>query len=262
MLNFEKTRFRYDPFPIGFAQDVVPEPLYGALTDSFPDASAMLLRESLGRKYLLTDLDGDAYYRAVTASKPWRTFFDYVKSRAFVDQMLNVLCAVKIDLGLKGVPIVADNPLVGPRPRLGERIVRRLKTLMPAYRHGHLTSRFEFSVLPGDGGSHYPHTDTPDKVISLVLPMVRRDDWDPAWGGGTAVCKPRDVTDNFNHVNRYLKFDDVEVLEAFPFAPNSCVIFVKTFNSLHAVLPCAAGASRARKSVTISIYHSGRYPRS
>src|SRR2546429_9965700 len=109
MLNLEKVRFRYDPFPIGFAQDVVPAPLYHALTEGFPDASAMLLQQSLGRKYLLTELDGDAYFRGVTSSPAWRTFLDYGRSRAFVDQVLNLLVAAKIVRGLKGAPIVDDN---------------------------------------------------------------------------------------------------------------------------------------------------------
>jgi len=42
---------------------------------------------------------------------------------------------------------------------------------------GHLTSRFEFSALKGEGGSHLPHTDAPRKVISLVLSMMRDGEW-------------------------------------------------------------------------------------
>ena len=36
-----------------------------------------------------------------------------------------------------------------------------------------LSARFEFSMLPADGGSVTPHTDNPDKIITMVVSMAR-----------------------------------------------------------------------------------------
>ena len=35
-----------------------------------------------------------------------------------------------------------------------------------------LSARFEFSQLPVDGGAVLPHTDSPSKIVSFVIPLV------------------------------------------------------------------------------------------
>ena len=58
----------------------------------------------------------------------------------------------------------------------------------------------------------------------------------------------------FNRVNRYLDFEDVDEVKTFPFLPNQALIFVKTFNSWHAVMPMTAPRDdKLRKTITINI---------
>jgi len=90
-------------------------------------------------------------------------------------------------------------------------------------------------------------------VISLVISMMKPGEWDPAWGGGTAVCKPLDMRKSFNYLNQYMPFEDVEVVETYPFLPNGCVLFVKTFNSWHTVMPYQAPPEMVRKSIVVNI---------
>lgn len=117
-----------------------------------------------------------------------------------------------------------------------------------------MRGRFEFAMMPADGGCILPHTDLPEKVISLVLPVIRDGEWNPAFGGGTAVVRPKDLSRNFNYVDRYMGFDEVETLSTFPFEPNQCVVFIKTFNSWHAVHPMRGVGSKAmRKTLTVRI---------
>ena len=53
-------------------------------------------------------------------------------------------------------------------------------------------------------------------------------------------------------------WDKIEVVETVPFVPNQCMIFVKTFNSLHSVKPMRGKGSEAlRKSVTIVLESDG-----
>jgi hypothetical protein len=67
------------------------------------------------------------------------------------------------------------------------------------------------------------------------------------------VVWPKDEKKTFNYLNDYLGFEEVDVLEEFKFLPNSCVIFVKTFNSWHAVMPIRAPENVIRKSLVINI---------
>lgn len=256
LLNFESSEFRYDPYPIGFARHVLPTDLYQELVESYPELHQLIKREGLGNKYLLSEHDGRAFRDFVAGRPAWREFYRYIKSPRFVRFMLEYLLRTNVDLALEGIPFEENNLLKSRMHRMSTKASRLIRQLATFWRSGqmYLTSHFEFGAFPGNGGSQYPHTDTPRKVISLVLSMVKEGEWDPDWGGGTAIVRPKDPKQNYNFVNRYLGFDDVDVIDAFPFAPNCCVIFVKTFNSWHAVMPIRASASEAiRKTVVINV---------
>ena len=77
---------------------------------------------------------------------------------------------------------------------------------------GSLRSRFEFSMLPADGGQVIPHTDSPGKVITLVLSMLADGEWEPSVGGGTDVNVPRRSALMFNRMNEKAGFEDVDVV--------------------------------------------------
>ena len=51
--------------------------------------------------------------------------------------------------------------------------------------------------------------------------------------------------------------DEVEKLRTFAFLPNQCVIFVKTFNSLHGVPPMTGPPGVMRRTLTINIERAG-----
>jgi hypothetical protein len=117
-----------------------------------------------------------------------------------------------------------------------------------------LHTRFEFSVLKGDGGEVAPHTDTPKKIITLVLSMIREGEWDTRFGGGLQINRATDNAYAFNWSNRIVPWEKVELVDTIPFVPNQCIIFVKTFNSLHSVRNMTQhGSSALRKTVTIVI---------
>ena len=66
--------------------------------------------------------------------------------------------------------------------------------------------------------------------------------------------RPKDIRNNYNYKNNYLEFDDVQTVSTFEYVPNNCVIFIKTFNSLHGVRPMKANdPSLMRKTLTINI---------
>ena len=115
-------------------------------------------------------------------------------------------------------------------------------------------ARFEFSAMPITGGNILPHTDSIRKSVTLVVPILHQDEWDESWGGGTSIVRPKDPTRLFNRTNAYMDFDEVETVKTFPFVPNQCLIFVKTYNSWHAVWPMTGSdKSILRRTLTINI---------
>ncbi|MGN6720494.1 MAG: hypothetical protein ACTHLX_24275 [Candidatus Binatia bacterium] len=109
-------------------------------------------------------------------------------------------------------------------------------------------------MFKADGGEVAPHTDTPKKIITLVLSMIREGEWDTRFGGALQINRATDNAYAFNLNNRIVPWDKVEVVDIISFVPNQCIIFVKTFNSLHSVRKMTQHDSSAlRKTVTITI---------
>jgi hypothetical protein len=174
----------------------------------------------------------------------WRKFYEWVKSDAFVYGIMDMLREHHIDLGYT---------YISPSRRL----TRRLKDLVkgrPSRQLPPLKSRFEFSALPADGGNLTPHTDAPTKIVTLIVSMAEEGEWNPAFGGGTDVNRPRDTRYMYNYYNELASFEDMEVLHTYPFQPNQVIVFVKTFNSWHSVRPMTGtGSKHLRKTLTINI---------
>jgi hypothetical protein len=251
-LRYRDAQFVYDPYPIGTIAQVFLPQTYAQLVDAWPAQELFQFKANLGNKYSLSEVNNPERYHAFLKSSPhWLGFYKHVKSQAFVDGVLDMLCNHHIDLGLRGRRVSALNQSSSWDERL-RAIPDKLSRLRRA--ESSLSVRFEFSMMPADGGSIKPHTDAPQKLITIVLSMVRPGEWNPAHGGGTSMLRPKDVTRSFNHLNKQASFDDMEIIHTFEFLPNQCLIFVKTFNSWHSVSPMTgAGANAMRKTLTINI---------
>jgi hypothetical protein len=248
MLNFSAARVRYEPYPLVVLRPAVAPDLYDELCNTYPDTSLFGTHPKYDHKLSLSEkfMKGN-YNTFIERTRPWKEFHGWLKSEEFIRATLGFLESVGIDLD------VAKSFEPVPK-RIGRALGamvkdRRLPSLPPRLR-----SRFEFSVLEADGGEVAPHTDTPKKIVTLVLSMVKKGEWDPAIGGGLDVNRSLDPRYAFNWNNRSVPWESVEVLETIPFVPNQCIVFVKTFNSLHSVRPMRQKGFRAlRKSVTIVI---------
>ena len=242
-IDFGHLKFRYEPFPIGLASNIFADDVYDALVAAYPSRETFE-RARAGVKYVLSDrINGREYFRFLRATPIWREFYDCVTSDAFIAMVLEQLAANHIRLGYvqRAAPLSYLRHLAyGIAGRVDHRCSLR--------------SRFEFSMLPADGGSVTPHTDSPGKVITLVLPMIAAGEWRDEIGGGTDVNRPKSERLMFNDMNEKAEFDELEVVDTFPFHPNQAVVFIRTYNSWHSVRPMtAAGSKLMRKSVTINI---------
>jgi hypothetical protein len=250
MLDFSRLKLRYEPYPIGIAKNVFDDRVYGQLVASYPKTEQFKYMPDLGRKYSLSEVNNPERYRQFLADNPvWKEFHDWVKSRDFLRKVFKALDEGGVPLGL--THYASDRFLQRQR---GKYLEFRSLAGMFSY----LSARFEFSAMPADGGSILPHTDAPNKLVTLVISMCGRGEWDPSFRGGTAIVRPHDARKYFNVQNNYLGFDDVETLATWEFEPNQCIVFVKTFNSWHAVDPMPGPEGLLRKTLTINIERKWR----
>ena len=245
MFSYDHLQFRYEPFPIGIAKPALAADLYRELVNSYPPTELFAYLPKVGHKYSLSEkYNGAAYARFIKSSAPWRELHAWIKSDAFIPAVMAALKARHIDLGQK--------PLSGAKRAL--KTVRNLARGRRRPLPPRLGTRFEFSMLPADGGYIMPHTDSPSKIVTLIVSMTGEGEWNPAFGGGTDVNRPKEARLAFNRMNTQADFDEMDVLDTFEFTPNQVVLFVKTFNSWHSVRPMTAtGSPLMRKTLTINI---------
>jgi hypothetical protein len=248
MLKYDQIKFDYEPYPIGIARPVLDADFYRDLVESFPPAEIFEFKADKGGKYSLSQVNNAREYAGfIKSSPPWQKFYDYIKSREFIETALEMLKQHDIDLGFP-----APSPLEQTYMKL-----RALKRGNPIPHFASLKARFEFSAMPSAGGNILPHTDNPKKIITMVIPMLRAAEWDESWGGGTTVVWPIEKNKIFNRMNSYLEFDEVRPLKTYPFEPNQCLVFVKTNNSWHAVWPMTGSDPTVlRRTLTINIESS------
>jgi len=245
MLSFEHISFDYEPYPIGIARPALDSVAYADMVANFPDFTAMDERARLGLKFDLSERRNRRLYDDFVNTHPvWRELRTYVQKGPFIDDTLATLQSHRLDLGIRNASFL-DRIQLG----LKNLIKRRPLPAIPT-----LTARFDFSAMPVTGGHIRPHTDTPEKIVTMVVPILEDGEWDPSYGGGTSVVLPKDRTALFNQVNSYLDFDEVEELRTYAFEPNQALVFIKTFNSWHAVWPMTGNdPNKLRRSLTINI---------
>jgi hypothetical protein len=249
LFSYDHLRFRYEPFPIGIAKPTLAEDLYRELVASYPPRELFAYLPKVGHKYSLSEKsNGAAYAEFIRSHAAWRELHGWIKSDRFIPTVMDALKAHHIDLGHK--------PLSDAKRAL--KTVRNLARGRSRPLPPRLGTRFEFSMLPADGGYIMPHTDSPSKIVTLIVSMAGEDEWNPTFGGGTDVNRPKDARLAFNRMNAQAAFDEMEVLDTFEFTPNQVVVFVKTFNSWHSVQPMTgAGSPLMRRTLTINIEAAG-----
>lgn len=240
-LDLGRADFRYEPYPIGIIRNIFEPSLYRRLVDTFPPVELFHFMHQHGDKWSLSEVNNvDLYNKFLRSNPDWGQLYKEVKSPDFINKVLEALIQSKIDLGL------TTNSGRGLLSSLRNRLSGRKS-------QGTLRARFEFSMMRADGGHILPHTDSPQKHITLVVSMVHPNGWSQDWGGGTDLMRPLDSSNNFNLLNRYLRFDEVDTIGTMPYEPNQCVIFIKTFNSLHAVRPMTGPQNVMRRTLTVNI---------
>ena len=173
---------RYEPFPIGVARPIMDDAAYRQYLERYPPPELFEFIPKVGNKYCLSEkYNPKSYSDWIRQHACWTEFHRWVKSPDFVFGVLDELSRRSVDLGFK-------------RRSVGQQLKRRVRNLLSGrwwQGEERLSARFEFSMLPAAGGSVTPHTDNPDKIVTMVVSMARPGEWDPGYGGGTEVNRHR-----------------------------------------------------------------------
>lgn len=241
--NLNNAEFVYEPYPICYIPNFLDADVYAELAETYPDRGLFVETKNIGNKYSLSELNNpDKYYDFLDRTPCWKRVYECIKSPEFVTEIAEFLKERNIDLRLDKFKYTRSL-----RYRRRGPIRRAFDTTL-------LRSRFEFSAMSANQGNILPHTDAPTKVITLVVSFIKDGEWNAdAWGGGTSLVMPTDRTRIYNQFNKYMDFDEVDVVKTFPFNPNQCVLFVKTYNSWHSVQPMTGPEEALRKTLTVNI---------
>jgi hypothetical protein len=211
------------PYPVGSATAVLQD--FKPLADAFPPERLFRTLGGGYKKLSLSERNNADHYRAFLASSPaWHRFHAHIKHEFIADALTRLV----------GLGALAESALVGHT----------------------FTARFEFSSLPADGGVLRPHTDIPSKIVTVVIGMDRPSEWDPAWGGGTDILRPRDP--HATLLDYQAPLSAFDVVHTFAHESNEAVVFVKTEDSWHSVGPIAGPAGHYRRTLTINIERGDR----
>ena len=191
MFRFNDAEFLYEPYPIGLIRPVADDDVYRQLVEDYPPIDLFMHLPKVGHKYVLSEkFNADNYHRFIRQSPVWRSLHAWIKSEEFITAVDAMLRENRIDVGL---PRRSFSPVKKWRRALRDLRRARFPRIPPGLR-----ARFEFSMLPADGGYILPHTDTPKKIITLVISSMKPGEWDPAFGGGTEVNRAK-RTATLNH---------------------------------------------------------------
>ena len=252
MIRFDHLHIDYRPYPIGLIKPAFADDVYRELSETFPGPDIVPAfhwnADGEPSKYSLSEKSEPAVLRKFLAThRIWATLFEYLKSQEFIYATLAALRDSRIDLML---PSQRATSILGKAKKCADDLLRGHWPIP----HRRLRTNIEFSLMPANNGYIRPHSDAPAKLITLVISMANGSEWKHEFGGGTEVVEPLDPSQDYNLENRSLDFDQVNTIRVYEYQANQCVLFVKTFNSWHAVRPMNAGGDAPmRKTLTVNI---------
>lgn len=255
MFNFSEPTVEYKPFPIVIFRNFLRYDVYEQLVSSFPAIDNLGFKKDQGRKFTLSLKDDPAEFKAFLSQHPlWDRFAASVTSKDTTRELIVNLDKLGFDLGIE------TKESTGLIESFKSRVRNYLGTFSNLTRNRlvigtrPVSSKFEFSALPANGGFLLPHTDAPEKLATFVLPMVAEGDWETDWGGGTDIYTTKKPELSFNRTNRQRNFSDVHILETYDFLPNQALLFVRTDTSWHGVSPIRGPEGIFRRSITWNLY--------
>jgi hypothetical protein len=241
LLSRRLDEIRTDPFCFFRIDDYLPEDLYRALRESFPDGS-MRADDDSGKLGFRSSAEANDFDDFCEQHPAWKRLLVFFRSDAFV-----------LDVGRVFAPsIVSARGWRGRRPWRncsdGKIPSSRLRYMLEEP----VKTTFQISQLP-NGAEVIPHTDAPRKLVSLLL-YFRDDDWQDQYGGGTEFYEPIDAerARTWKPTDR-VPFSELKSIGECGFARNCLAGFVRSPNSYHGVRPIVCPEGATRRALLINI---------
>jgi len=116
---------------------------------------------------------------------------------------------------------------------------------------------FEFSSMSSHGGFINPHTDGPEKLLTLIIPIISDSRIKNVKNVGTNILESLEDKYEYNFMNYAVPFESTRSVREIPFLENQILMFIKTHNSLHSVGPMTDVDSNKlnRNSINFCIYN-------
>ena len=225
--------------PVFYCQvdNFLPDADYRQLRDSFPDDSWFDDLIEGNKKRINSRRSSEIFDRFCATHPQWQQLFEQMRARPFVDSVYALLKQPLREIRgrVGGRRWNVDGSASGPLDWL-----RRNAVL-----------NFEFSRLE-NGSNVPPHTDAPEKLATLIL-YFADPAWQPEWGGGTFLYRPKHPALLKNWHNRRIPFEEVEEVVDNQFVGNRLFVFTKSADSWHGLPEIHCPPDIVRNSVNINI---------
>ena len=255
MINLNELKIEYRPFPHGTFSNVFDENVYKKIVREFPSPPILGTRDHFGGKLYISEQPNvkAEFFDILSKSTVYTQLYEYIKSKIFLQQLLDKLNEENIDVQNTSQQILSLSRFSNLYFFKKNLLKLKLKLINTSY----VTARFEFSFISLDGVACLrPHTDSPQKILSLVVPIL--SDYEKEHykelGLGTSIYDVKNDRNYFNQKNKFLDRNDVREISRMPFKSNTMTLLVKTFNSLHGIEPNLFNfKSHYRRSLTINL---------
>ena len=252
MLNLNNYNYSHQPFPYIICKNIFNDKIYSDLIQNFPNIELFkdlsLIDKNKFKKYCLSPRNNKFNFnKFVSTNSTYKEFYKYIKSQAFKEKLINEFLIQKVNIDF-GIKLNKKNNL--------KKIVKDLLNFKWPLPEQNFKITMEFSLLPTDGGFLAPHNDGTDKLTSIVIPIINKEEENFFRNGigSTSLLEIKDKNKIFNIVNNTYTFDDVNIVKNINFERNNMLIFFKTYNSLHGVYPIEKHETYIeRRSITINI---------
>jgi Rps23 Pro-64 3,4-dihydroxylase Tpa1-like proline 4-hydroxylase len=227
----------YDPFCHFQIENYLPATMYQSLLESFPEQSWFPDKVEGDKNRLHSLYSSDILRRFCRQNPAWQEFMDFLSSQLFLNDLYRFVWH----------GLVKSRGFLNSRrwcdPTTGNLLMRIIKQPVKM--------QFEFSRLQR-GSFVPPHTDAPDKLVSLLL-YFPDPEWRENYGGNTDFFRPKRSNLESNWDNRRVPVEELVPFFSSPFTPNRLVGFLKSRNSYHGVQPITCPDGMSRNSLNINV---------
>ena len=241
LLPREKAVISDSPFFFARIDDFLPAEQYRRLLESFPGEDWFPETIEGSKKRLNSRWAAGVFQEFCRAQPAWADLFAQLSNEQFLAGLYDLVRD----------PLRQVRGMLGARPwRLGD----QARTPIDGLLKRRVKVTFEFSRLE-KGSIVPPHTDAPEKLVTMILYFADAD-WQESYGGGTVFYRPRRPALERNWSNYRVPFADLETAAVNQFIPNRLCIFVKSRDSYHGLPAITCPDGMARNSVNINIFRT------